>query len=107
VASGAAIFVETSRGTPSAVDIGTGQARWRHTLDPSAQLSSPDRLHVGGILYLVMQGNPLFALAASIGREEWRATSLAEAAAALPRSQWPVTCVPGGRAWRAGGIRGT
>jgi outer membrane protein assembly factor BamB len=80
VAAGTTVYVGASRGTVFAVETATGQARWRHALDPSAQLppqvdSSP-RL-AGGILYVVVEGNLLFALDAATGDQKWKLTALA------------------------------
>jgi len=80
VVGGTTVYVGTGRGTVFAIEAATGQARWRHALDPSARLppqvdSSP--VLAGGILYVVTEGNLLYALDAATGDEKWKMTSLA------------------------------
>jgi outer membrane protein assembly factor BamB len=80
VAAGTTVYVGASRGTVFAVETATGQARWRHALDSSAQLSPQvDSAPVlaGGILYVVTEGNLLYALDAATGDQKWKMTALA------------------------------
>ncbi|GAB2844123.1 hypothetical protein GCM10027176_54750 [Actinoallomurus bryophytorum] len=76
--AGTTVYVASSEGTVFAVDTATGQARWRHELDPSSsfpvQVDSPPFVS-GDTLFVGTQDKTLYALDAASGRRRWKSSA--------------------------------
>ena len=76
--AGTTVYVANREGTVFAVDTATGQARWRHDLDPSASLPvQVDRppLVSGDGLFVVAQDKTLYAFDPGTGRRRWKSVA--------------------------------